>query len=51
MPRFLVSIDELVALIRARATFAKEGQSELVDALSGILRDAALDVSNRLTSV
>jgi hypothetical protein len=45
MMRFVVSIDELVALVRARATLAQQGQPELVDALSGILRDSALDLS------
>jgi hypothetical protein len=45
MMRFLVTIDELVALVRARAKLAQEGEQECVDALSSILADSALDVS------
>ena len=45
MMRFLLTIDELVALVRAKAVLAKEGQVECVDALSEILRDSALDIS------
>ena len=45
MNRFLITIDELVALVRARAALAKEGQQECVDALGEILRESALDVS------
>ena len=45
MNRFLITIDELVALVRARATLAAEGQQECVEALSGILRESALDVT------
>ena len=43
MMRFLLTIDEIVALVRAKATLTD--QPELVDALSGILRDSALDLS------
>ena len=45
MVRFLLDIDELVALVRARAKLAEEGQVECVDALSSILKDSALDVT------
>jgi len=46
MIRIMLSIDELVALVRARAALAKEeGQQESIDALSGILESSALDVS------
>ena len=45
MNRFLIDIDELVALVRAKAALAKEGQSECVDAINRILHEAALDVS------
>ena len=45
MARFLLNIDELVALVRAKAKLVEEGQSELVDSLNSILRDSALDVS------
>jgi hypothetical protein len=43
--RIMLTIDELVALVRARATLAAQGQQECVDALAGILRDSALDVT------
>jgi len=46
MVRLLVNIDELVALVRARAIMTEEGQQECADALGGILRDSALDVSS-----
>jgi len=43
--RFLLTIDELVALVRAKATLAADGQQECVDALNAMLKDSALDVS------
>jgi hypothetical protein len=43
--RLLVSIDELVALVRARATLAAQGQQEFAETLGGILKECALDVS------
>jgi hypothetical protein len=46
MVRLLVNIDELVALVRARAILAEEGLPECADALGEILRDSALDVSS-----
>ena len=46
MVRFLVDIDELVALVRARAKLAEEGQQECVEALGRILQESALDVSS-----
>jgi hypothetical protein len=45
MIRIMLNIDELTALVRARAKLAQEGEQECVDALSSILRDSALDVS------
>lgn len=45
MAKFLLNIDELVALVRARAKLAEEGQPELVDTLGDMLADSALDVS------
>lgn len=43
--RFLVNVDELAALVRARAILADDGQIEFADTLTEMLADAALDVS------
>lgn len=45
MIRFLVNVDELAALVRARAILADDGQIEFADTLTEMLADAALDVS------
>jgi hypothetical protein len=45
MVRFVVDIDELLALVSARATLAADGRQEFADTLGRMLTATALDDS------
>jgi hypothetical protein len=45
MTRFLVTIDELAALVRARTALTDADQQEFADTLGAMLSESALDLS------